>query len=381
LITLGMVALFLPSFTTGLFGDGLAGYEADAPAPEASPEAWLGRTFQNAADEWFKERFGMRFFFVKLNNQIDYSVFGKVFEGEASVAFGKDEWLYENFYIESYCHELEPTPVEEIRAIFVKARAFQDLMDARGVPFFMLISPSKVVLYPEHLPEGACAPHDGGGADYDAAIPILEELGVRYVDGYEVTRQAMPLWPDVTLFTRGGTHWNNLGAYYSAAAIIEQADQLSSKRIPGLKLGEVVIDNRPTGPDRDLVSFLNLLFPPTDFPTAHPAVSMEPSPSGPIKGIFVGMSFLEQIMMLFAQTDAFEQLDHYWYYHHEIRDALRGTKTPIEREQVDWAGQILAADFVVLDVNMHTLRAKHAERFLDDGLAKLAPSAELAPSP
>ena len=67
-----------------------------------------------------------------------------------------------------------------------------------------------------------------------------------------------------------------------------------------------------------------------------------------------------------------EQLDHYWYYHHEIIDNLTGEVRPLDRESVDWPGQILAADLVVLEMNMVTFRVEHVRRFLDDGLAWIA---------
>jgi hypothetical protein len=73
-----------------------------------------------------------------------------------------------------------------------------------------------------------------------------------------------------------------------------------------------------------------------------------------------------------AQTGAFEQLDHYWYYHHDIRDVLTGTKRPVTRETIDWPGEILAADLLVLDLNMRQVANLHAERFVEDGLAWLA---------
>jgi hypothetical protein len=372
LIAIGAFLLFWPSITTNLFGDGLSGYDPRSEAPPFELSAWLDGRFQEAADQWWKERFGLRFFFVKTNNQINYALWDRVYEGGQAVVFGKGGWLYERGYIATYCRLEDPVPTKRLRTFFEQLALFQQAMDERGVPFVVLLTPSKAAIYPERIPDEFCGPQPTPGREYDQALSMMAELGIRYVDGYQLTQDAKSLWPDITLFTKGGTHWNNLGAYYSAASLIELAGELSGRTLPPLVLDDVVVDNHPTGPDVDLVNYLNLLFPDTDFPTAHPSISMKTPADGPLRAVFIGMSFLEEVLMDLAQTGAFEQLDHYWYYHHDIRDVLTGTKRPVTRETIDWPGEILAADLLVLDLNMRQVANLHAERFVEDGLAWLA---------
>ena len=214
LVFVGGLLLFWPAVTTNMFGDGLSGYEPDSPPPPMSASAWFEGDFQTAADQWWKERFGLRFFFVKLDNQIDFWLYGRVYEG-ATVVFGKEGWLFERAYIEGYCRLREPSPPELVRESLEGLRALQEAFDARGVPLVLLISPSKAAVYPERIPDEFCTPHEGAGYDYEVYRDWLDEIGLRYVDGYAITQAAKPLWPDITLFARGGIHWNNLGAYYS----------------------------------------------------------------------------------------------------------------------------------------------------------------------
>jgi len=372
LIVIGAFLLYWPTITTNLFGDGLYGYEPPSPAPEWGVSAWLDGRFQPAADQWWRERFGLRFFFVKTNNQINYWLFDRVYEGAQSIATGKQDWLYEIATIESYCGLRGPIPSDRLRSFATRIRAFQDAMDARGVPFVLLITPSKPAVYPENLPNSDCGPQPRADSEYERGTAIFRETGVRYVDGFRLVDDAKALWPEVTLYTRAGAHWNNLGAYYAAAAMLDMAGALANRDLPPLALEDVVIDNKPTGLDQDLLHYANLFFEDTDFPTAHPKVSMPVPADGPLRGVFVGMSYLQEVLMIYADTDAFEQLDHYWYYHTSIRDALHGGSRPISRETVDWAGEILQADLLVLDVNMMTILNMAAVRFLDDGLAWLA---------
>ena len=379
LIVVGFFVLFWPAATTNLFGDGLWGYDPGSPAPRARLADWFDGSFQSAADEWWKERFGLRFFFVKLDNQINWSLFGRPFKaGLATLAVGPNDWLFEFMYISAYCSLKPQTPDEQMREEFQLIRDFQDAMDARGIPFVVMISPSKAAVYPNEIPTGHCEPHPGGGVDYDGALPIMKELGIRFVDGFEITRQSKALWPQITLFTQGGSHWNNLGAFYTANALLDAARPLADRPIPALVLDDVKIDNNPVGPDKDLVNFLNIFFPDTDFPTAHPEVSMPGAEDDKLRMRLIGTSFNEEVAMVYAQSQGFELLEHYWYYHYDIRDALGGGATPHTRETVDWA-RLLDTDLLVLELTMVQMPGSYAKQFAEDGLAYLA-SLEDTPS-
>lgn len=370
LIFVGAFLLFWPAITTNLFGDGLSGYEPDSPPPRASLSDWLEGTFQAAADQWWKERFGLRFFFVKLDNQLDFWLYGRVYEG-ATVVFGKDGWLFEKAYIEGYCRLREPSDPELVRETLEGLRALQDAFDARGVPFVLLVSPSKAAVYPEKIPDEYCAPHEGAGYDYEVYRDWLDDYGIRWVDGYAITQAAKPLWPDITLFAKGGIHWNDLGAYYSAEALLAALRPLSDRTIPPLVLEDVVVDHDPNRFDRDMVDYLNLLFPDTDFPVPHPTITMQRPADGGLRMVLVGMSFLEQLAVIYAQTGAFDRVDHYWYYHHDVRNALTGDKTPLDRGGIDWDEAFLSADMLIIDMNMLHLQGEHVRRFVEDGLAHM----------
>ncbi len=372
LIALGFLMLYWPAVTTNLFGDGLAGYEPSSPAPETSVRSWLDGDFQKAADKWWRERFGMRFFFVKLDNQLDYWLYDRTWEGTSSLIIGDGDWFYQRFDVDAYCMTQEPSDEQAVREGLAAVRAFQDAMDERGVPFVFLLTPGKAAVYPGPVPDSYCAPHDSPGHDYDVYRPLLDEYGLRYVDGLELIEAAKPDWPEITLFARGGAHWNELGALPAARAVLEAARPLSTKTIPPLRLLDVSIDHEPDRHDRDLVEFQNLLFPDTDFPVPHPRISMDRRPEGGLHVALVGQSFLEQLAALYARSGGFGRVDHYWYYETGVRDYLSDEWTPHTRETVDWEGGILAADVVVLDLQMIAFASTHVRRFAEDGVAHLA---------
>ena len=74
IVAVGVFFLFWPAITTNLFSAGLMGDVPKTPPPKLSLQDWFDFSFQDAADHWWLERFGLRGLFVRLNNQINYKI-------------------------------------------------------------------------------------------------------------------------------------------------------------------------------------------------------------------------------------------------------------------------------------------------------------------
>ena len=112
----------------------------------------------------------------------------------------------------------------------------QYLLTRKGVAFLLLITPSKAAIYPEYIPRNLCRARPSIKRDYDSFVPLLDRHRINYVDGHVITQQATQI-EKALLFCQGGLHWNNLGAYYTARAVIDELNGLliilphGSKRI------------------------------------------------------------------------------------------------------------------------------------------------------
>ena len=71
-----------------------------ADKPVFSWESWNEGVFQTDFDKWLEDHIGFRNFFVRINNQIDFSLFGEVHAD--GVVLGKENVLYEFDYIREY---------------------------------------------------------------------------------------------------------------------------------------------------------------------------------------------------------------------------------------------------------------------------------------
>jgi hypothetical protein len=369
LIALGAIVFFAPSITTNLFGDGLANWAPSSEPPRFALEDWLSGDFQDAADIWFRDRFGLRSVFVRLDNQVKWSLFSKM-EGDGlqKLVFGRDDHLIQWAFVEYYCGISEPPAVDRLQDLAGKLRRVQDGLEARGVAFMLVISPNKVSVHPEYMPEQGCPPRDDHGPAYARALPLLEEAGVHVVDNFQAARRGIRRHPDVVLFPRGASHWNRLGAFYGAEAILLEVDALVPQDVPPIVLEGYREHREPEGDDADLTRMMNLLWTANDYPTAEPEVSTKGEIDRPLRAIVVGGSYMMLPLELLGATTIFEQLDYYFYLDSALVDYTKGNyhtaaTAPVDVDAIDWAGDILQADVIILEVNMADFFSMHVEPF------------------
>ena len=241
-------------------GKALRGVTTPPPAPTWDWETLRSGAAFRAVETWYSANVGFRNAWVRLDNQISYSLFGETLtrpEGTHVVA-GDDDWLFEHHYI---TYAVKPAHMSEadIRSSLASIRRVQDKLAARGVPFLLVVAPSKVEVYPEKVPAVYWGGRDPAAIEtnFERARPFFAEYGINLYDGPARFLEWKRTLPD-NLFTRSGTHWS----YYAVSQVL--AD-LRARLNPGMRhpLPEfriAALRNRaPVGNDEDLLELMNLL--------------------------------------------------------------------------------------------------------------------------
>ena len=167
---------------------------------------------------------------MPFRNQLIYgnSLFAKhVFRSSANanVIFGKDGWLFYNGVMDgdpiaTYRGE-DLLTGEELRQIVGDLRKTRDNLAKRGIEFVLLIAPNKERVYPEYMPDAYGPP-----AEEYAAKQLVDFLKSRtdlhVVYAYDDLMQAKAEFPDVLLYYPFDTHWNRVGAYVGARAVLRE---------------------------------------------------------------------------------------------------------------------------------------------------------------
>ncbi len=265
---LGMVGLqtywpFLPP------GAVLRGFANPLAAPEWDWDSLKSGASFRAVEDNLSARIGFYNLWVRLDNQVNYSLFGETQRRPVGthVVAGPDDWLYEHHYI-TYAVKPGHMREAEMRRSLELMRRVQDKLAARGVPFLLVVAPSKVEVYPEKVPTvyWGGRDHTQVTTNFELGRPLFEEYGINLYDGPARFAEWKRSMPD-HLFTRSGTHWSYYSAYHVLNDLRERLNPAMRQPLPEFRLRSLRSRN-PLGTDEDLLALMNLL---VDEPYSHPS--------------------------------------------------------------------------------------------------------------
>ncbi len=134
---------------------------------------------------------------------------------------GKDGWL---FYtgdntIGNY-HGTDLYSLSELESIEQKLGVFRDALEERGCEFVILIAPNREQVYYRNMPA-----YYGEPASFTRAQQVTDYLrskGFRVVYPVEELKEAVEEYPEYDFYYRTDSHWNELGAYVGAKALMAE---------------------------------------------------------------------------------------------------------------------------------------------------------------
>jgi hypothetical protein len=256
-ILLGLILamLFLPLIQENLKLFDVRDLKGDFKTPlkvEFTPEYWFEAQYQPAQERYLDKCFGFRNTFVRLNNQLRFSLFGKTRHAEAFL--GKDGWLFAGDYIASYTgHNFIGADGVMKKSLLLKK--VQDAFKEKGIILLPVIAPNKARALHQYLPDTCFR----GYSNYEAYLLLFKKLGIDFIDfnGYFATNAGNSPYP---LFSKYGVHWSSYGHYLAADSIIRYLNQVHGLSTPGMKWrNTIVMSDSLRDLDYDIAESLNLL--------------------------------------------------------------------------------------------------------------------------
>ena len=236
--------------------------------PALNPNSWLEGTFQIAKEEYINEEFGFRPFFIRLNNQLEFSLFGKVHAKQ--VIKGKENYFFEYNYIPAY-YGLDFIGEERIEKKLQQLKGIQDTLANHNKTFILIMTASKGQYYPEYFPD-SCK-NTKSRTNYEVYMRKVKELGINCIDfnSYFLSLKYKTEYP---LYSQYGIHWTNYGACLAADSIIHYIEQKRNIDLPELSWDSIKWETGRDD-DRDIELGLNLLFSFKEQMLAYPNVRYE----------------------------------------------------------------------------------------------------------
>jgi hypothetical protein len=354
------------SWFSGKFQQQVQGREKKQSAQKEDTEKETGVEEEQKVQKggWFDEHLGFRSVWVKTDNQVNYSLFREFpkYFNPQEIILGKDNWLFEQEYIDSLLGLYVATP-EQLEQLAIDLKRLQEELEQQGVTMLVVISPNKAVHYPEYLPDWVWPQRDrlhrqgiGLESDYDILAPLLDREGVNWIDSPTRFRQEKARQEEAgieyRLFPQGGTHWSHYGATIVAAEILEKLEELTGRDLMDLDLGKVDVDNQATGTDNDLGDVTNT-WTPWKFrgPTPHVHIQRIPGSWRP-DVLWAGNSYSMTLMDLMEEYKVYRRRDFLFYFRWRSSWPDPHQKQyRIDRESFDWSEQLLTHDIVIIGMN------------------------------
>ncbi len=146
-----------------------------------------------------------------------------VYTGYAASAAitGKDGWLF--FTGDDTINDYKGSDLftmSQLQKLSQHLESFRAQLDMQGCEFVVFIAPNKEEVYSQYMPDSYGQP-----AQYTRAQQVADYLacsGFRVVYPLKELREAAETYPEYNFYYYGDTHWNGLGAYVGARALLHE---------------------------------------------------------------------------------------------------------------------------------------------------------------
>lgn len=327
----------------------LKGVVEEVKMPELTFASYRDGSFQSQTEQHLKQQFGCREPLIRFYNQYLWDFYGKSNATLWQIAFGKEGWIYEPWFVEDYyqgrSHYMALDSAQLVQRFEDEAfriYQLQHILEQYGTHLMVCLLPGKDLIYPEYLPDNNKYFEEKTITARDYFGPKFKEMGVNHVNVEQWFLQ-MKDTASFDLFPQTGTHWSNIASLYVADSVIRYMEKLGDMNIRNLRIGKPEI-GMTKEPDDDLESLMNLMRPLRE--NYNQYANVEPdgdTTASKPKIIVIGDSFYWNIVKQLPMGDIFSAYP-YWYYNSSIYydDPHQSTK------DINLIEELLTADFVIL---------------------------------
>lgn len=299
---------------------------------------WFSGNYQEKKEAYVSNSFGWRNSLVRLNNQIHYSLFGKI--RAKSVVEGKEGYLYESAYIDSYLGSNfvgKAAIDEKVR----KMRALHEVFAAKEKHLLIVLAAGKGTYYPQYFPER----YDGVEkklSNYEYYVESLSKQDVPHIDFNQHFLDIRDTTAQV-LYPKSGIHWSRYGEVLVMDSLLQNFEELLQKDVPELKRTWSV-QSPPLKRDNDLEKGMNLLFAYDDTEMTYQAFEFEKEGKYLPNVLFIADSFYWGLHNEGFTRGPFDSAN-FWFYNQSVWPSEPGK---VNTKDLNYKEEIEKRDVVVI---------------------------------
>lgn len=323
----------------------LKGYSIHAIADTLSMIKWFSGDYQEQEEKFLNESFGFRSAFIRINNQIAFSLFNKA--KAQGIIIGKDNYLFEENYIKAY-YGIDFIGTDKIRNRIQKLQRLQDTLLSMNKSLITVFAAGKGSYYPEFFPDEFITAKDT--TNYEIYIKLAKKYDLNFIDfnQYFLDKKRSSIYP---LYPQFGIHWSKYGQCLAADSLIKFIERNREIDMPNIYWKQIKL-SAPQKEDMDIADGMNLIFYPKTFKMAYPEIRYQ-SDSNKVKpSLLVIADSYYWGMYNFGISNIFSE-SHFWFYNQQIFP--ESFQSPLSVNQVNLKEQIEQHDVIILLATEATL--------------------------
>lgn len=277
---------------------------------EFNDSTWFNGTFQESFMNYMNDEIGLFPFFVRVHNQIEYSLFGNIHTGE--VIAGKENYLYEKPYINTYFGK-DFLGMEKIERFTGVMKALQDTLKTMDKIVLYGFATGKASYYPEYLPY--TEPMDSTNHEY--MVKSFKENGINHIDFIPWFLE-MKDTLGYLLFPQYGIHWSHYSTVLATDSMVKYIEAKTGWDLPNLTI--TARDSSPVAKyfDNDISQSMNLFKALQPKPMVYPEFHWDKTKKTK-KLLVIGDSFFWDLFENVHLKECFEEVQ-FWYYNQAVYD-------------------------------------------------------------
>ncbi len=288
---------------------------------------WYDESYQHGKEKYINQQFGFRNTLVRLNNQIDFSVFNKA--NANGVVVGKQNYLYEENYIRDF-KGANFIGRERIREVVNRLVSIDSVFRKLNKTLLVVFAPGKASFYPEFIPDRYLQVNDS--TNFKSYREAIATSGISYIDFNTYFCQQKNRGPFL-LYPKTGIHWSDYGSLLAVDSISRLLGSLRGYDPVQMYWDEYIQKDSVSMIDGDIESGMNLLFEISKPRLRYPIVQYDEAGKYRPSLINIGDSFYWNIYSKDVANKLFNHAG-FGYYFKDIYSPLLTTNTDVDEVDV-----------------------------------------------
>lgn len=219
---------------------------------------WFNEIFQTRFNKAIEDNIGFRNFFVRLNNQVNFSLY-KVSENP-NIVVGKNNCIFEEGYILAWLGR-NFIGKELINERLRRTKWVQEyLKQEKNIDLIVIFEPGKGSFHSQYIPD-RYHPNIKQQSNYDYYIERCRATGIAHIDLCSYFLQLRDT-SQHALFPMYGVHWGSYGMTLAADTIVRYIEGVRQADLPDFDRSKLLVtnQNKDVDVDWDAEQAMNLLF-------------------------------------------------------------------------------------------------------------------------